>query len=151
MKMDNKSRIGIVRARESIRPSKRRVYPSYIPEEQIRIAHALRTACDTESILSNKGWCLWQCELLGNDVIAIVRDDSVHEVPGRYVTYTESELRHIFTSPLSHLSLRIIHQAKRCEMLQSRHFGDGFGVPEDSEEIDSTNSSEGMNLAMALS
>ena len=148
--MDNKSQIGIITARERIRIGKRRTQRFDIPEEERRVAHAQRTAWDTESILSNRGWCLWQCELLGNDVIAIVKDDNVQEVPGRYVTYTESELKQIFTRRMNRVTLRIIHEAKRCGMLQSRHLRHSFGNVEYRKESTSSNSNYGVNLALAL-
>ena len=152
MKIDKKPRISIMRARESIRPSRRGRRVSYIPREQILVSHAQRTAWDTEDILSEKGWCLWRCESLDNDIIAIARDDNAHEVPERYVAYTESELRQIFSHPMDRLTLRIIHGAKRCGILQPRHLTDGFSNNEECcREIASTNTNYGISLAMDMS
>ncbi len=83
--------------------------------EYRRVAQARQTARVTEELLDAQGWCLWSCESLGGDVVAIVRDQEAPGVPDRYVTYSEAELLSLFgrSEPRNDEELRLIHEAKR--------------------------------------
>lgn len=71
-------------------------------------------ASRTADLLDTKGWCLWQCEVLGGEVVAIVRDEDVQGVPKGYVRYLESELKELFSDRLAGFDkFRVIHEAKR--------------------------------------
>jgi hypothetical protein len=150
--MMGRPRNGISKAREGIRPTRFRTQLLTCADTYTRVLNAARMASDTERLLSDRGWCLWRCESLDNDVIAVVRDDNIHDVYGTCITYTEEELRRLFNErrPVDLATLRLIHEAKRCGMLQSKHVRDSFGNKESYKEAASPNTNYGMNLAMAL-
>jgi len=151
MRMGNRSQVGIVTASKSSGPARRRKRHFLISEAHSQAFDAQRTAWDTEELLSTRGWCLWRCESLASDVIAIVRDDNMPDIPGSYVTYTETELRCLFNESRSVdcRTLRLIHEAKRCGMLQARHLKDAFVA--ESKDSASASGNCHFNLAMAMS
>jgi len=153
MKMRSRPRDGISKTRGSIKPIRTRTQLLTWSDDHTRVLNAARTASDTESILSARGWCLWRCESLGNDVIAIVRDDSIPDVYGMYVTYTQEELQCLFNErrPVDRATLRLIHEAKRCGMLQSKHVRNAFGDKDSYKAVAAPDTNHGINLAMSLS
>lgn len=92
-------------------PTKR--YSEAISE--LDILFAVETAGRTRELLNSQGWCLWRCQALGGDTIAVVRDDSVEGVPKDMTVYTNAELAKIFPrgSLVSRQTLKLIHEAKR--------------------------------------
>ena len=68
-------------------------------------------------LLASRGWCLWRCEALGGEVIAVIDDDLPSgEIPQGYVTYIYSEVCRLFAPdapPMEPGTLRLIHEAKR--------------------------------------
>lgn len=73
---------------------------------------AALVARHTRELLSTTGWCLWKCKLLG-DVVVVVRDESVKDVPGGYSVYTEAELGKLFRHDISQATLHLVHEAKK--------------------------------------
>lgn len=67
----------------------------------------------TEELLATQGWCLWQCDALDDEVIALVRDESVKYIPEGYVVYTQAEMAEIGRFKVPQSTLRIIHEAKK--------------------------------------
>lgn len=67
----------------------------------------------TEELLATQGWCLWQCSALDDEIIALVRDESVKGTPEGYVVYTMSEMAEIGRFRVPQSTLRIIHEAKK--------------------------------------
>ncbi len=67
----------------------------------------------TEEFLEKRGWCLWQCAALDGEIIALVRDESVKDVPAGYVVYTQAEMEEVGRYRVPQATLRIIHEAKK--------------------------------------
>ena len=67
----------------------------------------------TMQLLTTQDWCLWQCSVLDGAVIAVVRDESVKDVPNGYPVYYKNELEKVGASSLSSKSLRLIHEVKK--------------------------------------
>jgi hypothetical protein len=67
----------------------------------------------TEELLATQGWCLWQCDALDGEVIALVRDESVKDVPEGYIVYTQAEMAEIGRFRVPQSTLCIIHEAKK--------------------------------------
>jgi hypothetical protein len=81
--------------------------------EAIALTQAEEVAKRTRELLDHQVWCLWECSVLGNEVIAIVRDELVEGLPEGVPVYTEAELRTLFDKPLPRSTLRLIHEAKK--------------------------------------
>ncbi len=67
----------------------------------------------TLELLASQGWCLWQCSKLDNEIIAVVRDESVKDVPNGYPVYTKAELEEVARANTSPKTIRLIHEAKK--------------------------------------
>ena len=69
----------------------------------------------TEELLESRGWCLWQCDDLGGEVIVVALGIDVPGIPWGKVVYTEAELKELFGGgkPVSPTTLRLIHEAKK--------------------------------------
>jgi len=67
----------------------------------------------TEELLATQGWCLWQCDALDGEIIALVRDESVKGVPEGYVVYTMSEMAEIGRFKVPQSTIRLVHESKR--------------------------------------
>jgi hypothetical protein len=67
----------------------------------------------TFELLATQGWCLWQCSALDEEIIALVRDESVKDVPEGYVVYTQAEMEEIGRFRVPHSTIRLIHEAKK--------------------------------------
>ena len=69
----------------------------------------------TEELLATRGWCLWQCEALGGEVVVVTIDGDVPGIPRGKVVYTEAELKKLFggEKPVNGPTLRLIHEAKK--------------------------------------
>lgn len=77
------------------------------------LKNAERVAQCTEKDLVTKGWCLWQCNALGGETIAVVRDDGVKGVPEGYPVCYKAELDKLFGTGVNHATLRLVYEAKR--------------------------------------
>ena len=49
----------------------------------------------TRILLDQFGWCLWKCTKLNDEIICIIRDDSVRGYPEKYPVFTDQELRQL--------------------------------------------------------
>ena len=67
----------------------------------------------TEELLATQGWCLWKCDVLDGDIIALVRDESVKDVPEGYVVYTKAEMEEIGRFIVPQSTIRLVHEAKK--------------------------------------
>jgi len=81
--------------------------------EEVALAQAQEVAECTQEFLTTRGWCLWKCSRLGEEVVAIVRDESVNGVPGGYPVYTETEIAELFKGDIKESTLRLVHEAKK--------------------------------------
>ena len=84
-------------------------------EELARLQQAIdqahEVACRTHELLAARGWCLWQCRALDDEVIAVARDGLAAGLPGGYPVFTEQELRQLIETNSS--TLKLVHQAKK--------------------------------------
>jgi len=71
------------------------------------------TARRTRELLATQGWCLWECSILGGDIIAVVRGENVEGVPKRCPIYTEAELEELCQNDVSEATLCLVHEAKK--------------------------------------
>jgi len=81
--------------------------------EATALAQAKEVVWRTRKLLNSQGWCLWQCSTLGGEVIAVVRDELVEEVPEGYAIYTEVELEELCQDDVSEVTIRLVHEAKK--------------------------------------
>jgi hypothetical protein len=68
-------------------------------------------AAESHQQLMENGWCTWQCEKLGGDIIIVVVGEGVTGYPEGYPVYTLQELRDIL--PLDDKLLQAAHRAKK--------------------------------------
>ena len=81
-------------------------------EQRLRLLEQAEYAAqETRRQLDSKGWCLWQCDALDGDTVAIVRDESVKGMPPGYAIYTEDELRKL--TAMKSAPWRLVHAAKK--------------------------------------
>lgn len=80
-----------------------------------KLSQAEHTVNRTCQLLDTRGWCKWQCEALGDDVVVIARDDKVAGLPDGLAVYTMQEFQHLFggSKPISRPALRLAHEAKK--------------------------------------
>ena len=80
-----------------------------------KLSQAEHTVNRTCQLLDTRGWCKWQCQALGDDVVVIARDDKVAGMPTGLPVYTMQEFQHLFgdSKPISRPALRLTHQAKK--------------------------------------
>lgn len=71
----------------------------------------LEEAAQTRELLETRGWCLWRCHALENEVIVVLRDELVDGFPAGYPTYLEQELECLLEVDDS--TLKLIHEAKK--------------------------------------
>ena len=72
---------------------------------------AEEVAARTAESLDCPGWCLWQCEALDGEVIAVIDEALVENLPDGYPTYTIGELYRLLEVPDE--TLRLVHEAKK--------------------------------------
>jgi len=84
-------------------------------DEAIALERAQEVAHRTRELLASRGWCLWQCDALGGEVIVVAIDGDVPGIPRGKVVYTDAELKQLFGGgkPVSPATLRLIHEAKK--------------------------------------
>lgn len=80
-------------------------------EKLSSLIQAQEVAAKTYELLEKKGWCLWRCRNLDDEVIVVVRDELVSGYPEGYAVYTDQELEYL--SEASSSTLRLVHQAKK--------------------------------------
>ena len=81
--------------------------------EAIALTQAEELARRTRELIDHQGWCLWECSVLGGEVVAVVRDELVEGIPEGMPVYTEAELRTLFDKPVPRSTLRLVHEAKK--------------------------------------
>lgn len=91
-----------------------RIEVSVIHEvDNTALTKAKQKACRTKVLLSTRGWCLWKCSTLNNEIIVLLRDELVTEYPEEYPAYTDFELRELCNGGITEETLRIVHKAKK--------------------------------------
>ncbi len=80
-----------------------------------KLAEAEHTVSRTCQLLDTRGWCKWQCQALGDDVVVIARDHKVAGMPTGLPVYSMQEFQHLFggSKPISRSALRLAHEAKK--------------------------------------
>jgi len=77
------------------------------------LAQAEDTARRTGELLGKRGWCLWKCGALDDDIVVVCRDEDSGGYPKGYPVYIEYELGMLGRDDVNHDSLRLIHEAKK--------------------------------------
>jgi len=77
----------------------------FIPQAPEEVARATTEALDT------RGWCLWKCSALHDDVIVIMDPCSARGAPTGYPVYTTEELR--LLGQLDSKTISLVHEAKK--------------------------------------
>jgi len=72
---------------------------------------AAEVARVTNSHLATRGWCLWKCSTLDDDVIVIMDSYSARGAPTGYPAYTVEEIR--LLGQLDETTISLVHEAKR--------------------------------------
>lgn len=110
----------IARGRKAVALARKRgvdtsPWENELGELERRFEEAEEVAGSTASLLQTRGWCLWRCEALEGDTIAVVRDDGVEGIPEGVIVYTDLELRKLFgrDKPVDPATLRLIYEAKK--------------------------------------
>jgi hypothetical protein len=75
------------------------------------LRQAQEVAAQTYQLLASRGWCLWRCRALDNEVIVVLRDELITGFPAGYPTYLEQELECLLEADDS--ALKLIHEAKK--------------------------------------
>ena len=65
----------------------------------------------TLEYLARRGWCLWECSALNDDIILIMDPEIAENVPAIYPAYTVQELREMAKNELP--AMLLIHEAKK--------------------------------------
>lgn len=81
------------------------------PTEE-ELSQAAITAYETRKALDTIGWVAWECRYLDNDVIIIIRDESVKGYPRGYPVYTENEIK--LHENLTAQEVRRLHLIKKA-------------------------------------
>ena len=75
------------------------------------LCQAQEAAARTRELLETRGWCLWRCRVLDDEVIVVLRDELVGGFPTGYPTYLEQELESLLE--VDDITLKLIHEAKK--------------------------------------
>ena len=78
-----------------------------------RLEQAREVARRTRQFIAIRGWCLWQCQALNNEIIVVARNDKVNGIPKDYPVYTEAELNKLCAGKATPEAIRLVHQAKK--------------------------------------
>jgi len=73
---------------------------------------AVDTSTLTRMYLEKRGWVLWRCSLLDNEIICVIRDETITDYPSRYIAYTEQELKTLNQSSPEHM--KYLHEVKKA-------------------------------------
>ncbi|MDO8688578.1 MAG: hypothetical protein Q7R39_00950 [Dehalococcoidia bacterium] len=103
----------IRRGREAVARAQARGTDCTLWEQRVAELEAAETALLTVGLLATQGWCLWQCQKLDGQVIAITRDEKASGVPHEVAIFTEAEMRELFRRPVSTGLLKLVLEAKR--------------------------------------
>lgn len=76
-----------------------------------KLKQAQEVAAQTRKLLETRGWCLWRCRALDDEVMVVLRDELVTSFPSGYPTYLEQELDDLLG--VNDSTLRLIHEAKK--------------------------------------
>jgi len=75
------------------------------------LKEAQEVAAQTRKLLETRGWCLWRCRGLNNEVIVVLRDELITGFTAGYPTYLEQELEFLLEADDS--TVKLIHEAKK--------------------------------------
>ena len=74
---------------------------------------AKETAERTKELLETRGWVLWKCSKLNNEVIVIIRDEWVTGYPPGLPFFTDAELREFNRSGISLMTYKLLIEARK--------------------------------------
>ena len=80
-------------------------------EEEAQLLQAREVASRTEDLLATRGWCLWECEALNQDIIVVARDELIDGYPQGYPVYTRGELE--LLSNVGESTRLLVHEVKK--------------------------------------
>jgi hypothetical protein len=108
----------IKRGRRAIALAKERGVDTSVWEKELTRLEALpqaeEVARHTEELLESCGWCLWRCEAMKGEIIAVAKDEGVKSIPPGVPVYTEAEMESLFSGePVRRSTLRLVDEAKR--------------------------------------
>jgi hypothetical protein len=106
----------IERGKKAIALAKKKGLDTFRWEKEIvklELARAQEVARRTCELLDNRGWCLWRCKNLNDDIVVVCRDEDSRGYPNGYPVYIEYELDIVGRDDLNHDSLRLVHEAKK--------------------------------------
>lgn len=107
----------IARGRKAISLAQKKGMDTSLWEKELARLEAMVQAEDvarrTRELFNSQGWCLWKCSTLDDEVIVVVRDESVGDMPAGYPTYYDAELEELFKDDISEATLRLVHEAKK--------------------------------------
>lgn len=72
---------------------------------------AREVAKRTKELLATRGWCLWECNTLNEDIIVVTRDELIDGYPQIYPIYTQAELE--LLSNTGEFTKLLVHEAKK--------------------------------------
>jgi len=75
------------------------------PEQYIEVAR------QTRELLEKKGYCLWCCHQLNDEIVLVTQDERMADMPLKYAVYTLTELSMVAEMKVN--TLRLIHAVKR--------------------------------------
>ena len=78
-----------------------------------RLEQAREVARRTRLFIAIRGYCLWQCQTLNNEIIVVARDDKVTGIPKDYPAYTEAELNELCAGKVTPEAIRLVHHARK--------------------------------------
>lgn len=68
----------------------------------------------TRQLFENPGWCLWRCTKLNDEIICLIRDESVTGYPEKYPVFTDAEIRQLNQDQADLGTYRLVIEAKKC-------------------------------------
>ncbi len=104
----------IRRGREAVARARANGADCSLWERRLAELKAQETALVTSELLATRGWCLWQCESLDGQVIAVARNEVVVGPPPDKAVFTEAELVELFREPAARAGLlKLVIEAKK--------------------------------------
>jgi hypothetical protein len=86
---------------------------SVLNKEVRQLRPAEEVAMLTRRLLGYQGWCRWQCEMLGGEIIIVVKNEMVRGYPEGLPVYTEREI--VDLVDMGEDSVLLIHEAKKMD------------------------------------
>lgn len=94
-------------------------YMQEVRQKAIDKEKAVETAMRTESYFEKRGWCLWRCSKLNNEVLVIVKDEKVTGYPPNLPVFTDAELKEFNQKDIPLSTYRLIIDAKKADLVNA--------------------------------